>query len=190
MKFSRRLILFKSIFLITLFFILTSFLSIQAEDLSQRKFENKLTGVLNPTEKEEAKKLFKSWTDNDVVNFFAQSGMKSVEFKKLYDSFLETLIPPGETSQEISSSVDKESLAQLEYLGRIIHNRLLALTKKNQKNYAKLLMLMREIIFLQLKYLPLTADHNFDHYLHWRIVHNGTMQMLNKEYFLFLKSER
>ena len=188
MKFLGKIILFKVIFLITLFSSLTSFPSLPAEEFSQRKFESKLMGVLNPAEAKEAKKLFKSWTDEDVVNFFAQSGMKSIEFKKLYDSFLESLISPGEISPEASQAVDKESLARLEYLGRIIHNRLLALTKKNQKSYAKLLMIMREVIFLQLKYLPLTADHNFGHYLHWRILHNGAMQMLNKEYFLVFKS--
>lgn len=177
--------LLKFIKIITLGSLLFLFLPsgpLRGETLDSKGSSIELSGILNPAEINEASNLFKSWTDKEVINFFIQSEFKSEDFKKIYDSFNNSLIAPPLDEQQLSLTVDRNKISEIENLGRIIHNRLLALTRCEKIKYKELLTLMREIIFLQLKYLPKLGSDNDIAYRHWHIVHNAAIKLLNQEY--------
>ena len=113
------------------------------------------------------------WTDPEIIKELSNVALTDDSVKRLYSEFKNTIVnpPDPETYEEYSIPNAEESLAKVTQLGRRIHNMGLAISEADMKKYGNLLQIMRDVLYLDSKHIPLAIKHDNSRDVFWYELH-------------------
>jgi hypothetical protein len=114
------------------------------------------------------------WTDQKMIEELSKIVLNDEEIKKLYLEFKNTIVnPPNpDNYKEYSIENGEESLRKVTQLGQKIHNLGLAISDEDFKKYGTLLQIMRDVLYLDSKHIPLAIKHDNSRDVFWYQLHN------------------
>jgi len=114
------------------------------------------------------------WTDQNMIEELSKIVLNDEEIKKLYLEFKNTIVnPPNpDNYKEYSIENGEESLRKVTQLGHKIHNLGLAISDEDFKKYGTLLQIMRDVLYLDSKHIPLAIKHDNSRDVFWYQLHN------------------
>ncbi|MBU1043392.1 MAG: hypothetical protein KJ915_03215, partial [Candidatus Omnitrophica bacterium] len=140
--------------------------------------------VLAYTEIDEMKRAFDKWSDRETVNKLSKITITDDHIKELYKEFQEVLVTPPnpETYTEYSIDNGEEALEKAEQLGSKMQNLFLALSKKDFVKYGKLVGIMKEVLYIDVRHVPLAIKHDNSRNIYWYELHYKGVEMAGEEY--------
>lgn len=114
------------------------------------------------------------WTDQKMIEELLKITVNDDYIKKLYSEFRNTIVnPPNpDNYKEYSMPNAEESLIKVAQFGKKIHNLGLTISEGDFNKYGVLLQIMRDILYLDLKHLPLAIKHDNSRDVYWFGLHN------------------
>jgi hypothetical protein len=168
-----------------LFFLLVTLLvtfNIYATEQSTTK--DVVATVVAAGEMSDTEKDLKIWTDEAMIATLSKNLLTDDDVKKLYIEFKSTIVnPPNpDTYTDYGIANGEESLVKVERLGRKIHNMLFAISDENVEKYGNLLQIMRDVLYLDSKNIPLAIKHDNSRDYYWYTLHNKWVKNTEIEY--------
>ncbi|MCX5667141.1 MAG: hypothetical protein NTY34_02365 [Candidatus Omnitrophica bacterium] len=135
--------------------------------------QSKVVSFLGVTTAYEAQDDLTLWTDSELIEELSRIPLNKNGVKKLYAEFKNTIVnPPNpDTYTEYGIANGEESLVKVERLGRKIHNMLFAISDEDVEKYGNLLQIMRDVLYLDSKHIPLAIKHDNSRDVYWYGLH-------------------
>ena len=135
--------------------------------------QSKVVGFLGAATAYEAQDDLTLWTDSELIEELSRTPLNKNDVKKLYTEFKNTIVnPPNpDTYTEYGIANGEESLVKVERLGRKIHNMLFAISDEDVEKYGDLLQIMRDVLYLDSKHIPLAIKHDNSRDVYWYGLH-------------------
>lgn len=174
--------------ILTLFLIFPFF--IYAEERDTESQADIINDIAN-TEIADMNAGLKNWTDETTIKNLTNVPLNKDFINNLYFEFRTTIVDPPnpETYVEYSIPNAGQSLAKINKLGREIHNLLLALSDEDINKYGALLHVMRDVLYLDSKHIPLAIKRDRSRNVLWYQLHTKWVNEAEKEYSKLFKNE-
>lgn len=152
--------------------ILILFLAVSI--VSAEKQTDKVMDVISDSLVSDMQADLESWTDHKLIDILAKQPLTEEGIKKLYLEFKDTIVtlPNPETYKEYTIENTEASLEKTLQLGRKIHNMLFAVSDQDIEKYGGLLHIMRDVLYLDSKHIPLAIRHDNSRDVFWYELHN------------------
>lgn len=125
-----------------------------------------------------------TWTDQNIIEALSHEIITDDYIKKLYSEFKNTIVNPPNPDTYTEYSIEKaeESLLKVERFGHRIHNILFAISDEEIEKYGKLLHIMRDVLYIDWKYIPYAIKHNGTRDVTWYELHNKWAMLAGERY--------
>lgn len=133
---------------------------------------------------DDMKKELEAWADPDIIEILSGQKIEASNIKLLYQEFKGTIVTPPapDTYTEYSLPNAEEDLAKTEELGRTMTSFFLALSEEDFEKYGRLVGLMREVLWMDAKHLPLVIRKDNSRDIYWYELHNTGVRKVDEEY--------
>lgn len=173
----------KFIFLLIFHFLLLGTL-VYAQEMGKTKLMDVAVNAFSDMTEEEMQAGVAKWTDEKMIKNFSGTPLTDDYVKKVYIRYKQVLVTPPEPGKykvyEIKNG--EESLKNVEYLGRELHNRLLAISDEDYKKYSQLIGMMCNVLNFDARHIPLAMKHDNSRDIYWHDLHNDWAQQVEREY--------
>lgn len=140
-------------------------------------------------ENEDMRADLETWTDQEIILLLSKMSMTDKRVKELYHKFKEVIVSPPDPDTYIEYSIEnaEESLPKVEEFGHTIHNTLFAMSDEEVERYGRLLHLMRDVLYIDVKHMPLAIKHDNSRDVYWYGLHTEWLREVEKEYTMIFE---
>jgi len=126
----------------------------------------------------------RAWEDAEVIVKLSKKEITEDLIMGLYYNFKNVVVNPPNPDAPTKYTIEnkEESLDDMESLGRLLHNLFISLSEKDLKKYGTLLGLMRAVLYIDTKHIPLAFRNDNSRDFLWYEAHAKGVRAVDKEY--------
>ena len=125
-----------------------------------------------------------AWVDPEMISKFSKLEITDRYIKELYQEFRSTVVLPPSPGSYTEYVIEngQDALLKSANLGQRIHNLGFALDGEAFEKYRDLLHIMRDVLYLDVKHIPLAIERDDSKAAYWHNLHNKWMGYVVEEY--------
>lgn len=144
---------------------------------------DKITALMKTDEVREMVSCLKTWTSDPAER--PSRPLTGDDVRKIYEEFAAVMVQPPDVydlNSPPAREISPRSLGDVEKLGRKVQGIFSAMSPDDDHNYGKILGLMREVLYLDHKYLSRTIAGDHTDAVRWYELINTGMKEIEREY--------
>ncbi|MBN1513411.1 MAG: hypothetical protein JXB13_15445 [Phycisphaerae bacterium] len=124
-----------------------------------------------------------SWTDLSEIDLYRRIPMNADTVRQMYEMFRQTVVtPPAPDAETYAIADGTNRLAYTEALCRRFHNCIPAMPAELSERYGRLMWLMRGLLFIDYRHIPLAIRHDRGRDVFWSELHAIWLREIEQEY--------